>query len=661
MLRESPGALPGALAMVVFGVWAARDGGFDPLRWLPGTLFLLALLVISVLAARRISLPRAAALALAALAGFTVWSYLSITWAGVPANAWLGANRTFLYLCVFALFVMFPWRTHAAALLTGGFAVGVAVIGLVTLVRVSIADAPVDWFIGGRLAAPITYSNADTGLYLTSFFPALYLAARREVHPLLRGVLLASAGVLVELALLGQSRASLFAFPLTLVVYFLIVPGRLRALIPLTLAGVATLASANAVLDIYGPAVSGGAVDVAAVEARSAVIWSAAALFVAGAVVGLVDRRVHIGPSVVRTARVVAACAVLLAVVGASVAALERYGDPVEQVDVWLDEFRNGQEVYAPDVPHLSSGFGGGRYDIWRVAWNLFVDNPTRGVGVDNFHVEYVRQRRSLNDSAYPHSLELRVLSQTGVVGGALFLAFLAAAVSGFVASLRRGPALSRGLAGAAFGGFLYWFVHGSVDWFWEMPALAAPAFALLGISMRLGESAPAGTPPRLPRAVLAVPSGAVAIVVGVSLALPWLAARDIDEALRGWRNDPAAALDRLDRARSLDPLTDQADIFAALIAAEVGDRPQQRAALDRALERNPHNWYPYLELGVLEMHAGRQKAALRRLAHARRLNRFEPALIVVEQWLEEGRRPTRDDLDKLLLSRAAHLESGAQ
>ncbi len=47
-------------------------------------------------------------IALGALAAYTALSYLSILWAAVPGEAWEGANRTLLYLLVFALFAC--WR-----------------------------------------------------------------------------------------------------------------------------------------------------------------------------------------------------------------------------------------------------------------------------------------------------------------------------------------------------------------------------------------------------------------------------------------------------------------------------------------------------------------------------------------------------------------------
>ena len=71
----------------------------------------------------------AGVLALAALAAFTVWSFLSITWADARGDAWDGANRTLLYLLVFALFAALPWKAAEASILLGAFALATAVAG----------------------------------------------------------------------------------------------------------------------------------------------------------------------------------------------------------------------------------------------------------------------------------------------------------------------------------------------------------------------------------------------------------------------------------------------------------------------------------------------------------------------------------------------------
>src|SRR6185436_10711390 len=134
----------------------------------------------------------------------------------------------------------------------------------------------------------------------------------------------------------------------------------------------------------------------------------------------------------------------------------------------------------ASDTSYFSAGVGGNRYDFWRVAWNEFKAHPVAGVGVDNFQLDYLRDRRSIEEPLYPHSVELRLLSETGVVGAALFLAFVACVVAA-LRRLRRFPPDRRALAGGAVAVVVYFVIHGSIDWFWEIPAAGGLAILALG------------------------------------------------------------------------------------------------------------------------------------------------------------------------------------
>ena len=69
-------------------------------------------------------------IALGCLAAYTALSFLSILWAAVPGDAWEGANRTLLYLLVFALFALLAasgararrccWATWTLAMIGAG-------------------------------------------------------------------------------------------------------------------------------------------------------------------------------------------------------------------------------------------------------------------------------------------------------------------------------------------------------------------------------------------------------------------------------------------------------------------------------------------------------------------------------------------------------------
>ncbi len=112
------------------------------------------------------------------------------------------------------------------------------------------------------------------------------------------------------------------------------------------------------------------------------------------------------------------------------------------------------------------------RYDFWRVALDAFAAHPITGLGQDNFLDYYIPRRRSDQEPSYVHSLELRLLTHTGVVGFVLFAVFLVAALAAALPGRRR-AGLEAAVAGAALLPLVVWVVHGSLDWFWELPALS--------------------------------------------------------------------------------------------------------------------------------------------------------------------------------------------
>ena len=123
--------------------------------------------------------------------------------------------------------------------------------------------------------------------------------------------MLAAAGVLVDLSILCQSRGSLVALPATALVFLLAVPMRLRLVaivVPLAAAvglGAATLIHVSQAILYQDGAVR--AID----AARSTILTTAIALFVLGAILGLVDSRVVLPRRLVRIAGVTLTAAAL--------------------------------------------------------------------------------------------------------------------------------------------------------------------------------------------------------------------------------------------------------------------------------------------------------------------------------------------------------------
>src|SRR5205823_9294520 len=114
---------------------------FPRTHWAPGALIVLALLALALvtIGIRVSEIPVAVRLALGCLAAYTALSFLSILWAGVPGDAWEGANRTLLYLLVFALFAGWRQRGATAALLLTLWTLALA--GLAAFVALHVDDA----------------------------------------------------------------------------------------------------------------------------------------------------------------------------------------------------------------------------------------------------------------------------------------------------------------------------------------------------------------------------------------------------------------------------------------------------------------------------------------------------------------------------------------
>jgi tetratricopeptide (TPR) repeat protein len=643
---------PGAIAVAVFLVLVPLETGYDPTTWYPAA-FCFLLILAAVVAARSDfvgSCPLAVRWAVALLAAFTAWSVISIAWADVQGDAWDGANRTLLYVIVYTLFALLPWRADAAAVLIGAFAFGTAVIGGVVLVQATLAPAAEPYFLEGRLAEPAGYANAAAALFLAAFWPALFLGSRREVPPFLRAVMLAASGLLLTIAVAAQSRASVVALVIVLVLYLALMPNRVRAALFLVPVAAGAALALPWTVDLYEVARDGDDFNSALTRAAATLGLSCAFLLVAGTALARLDRRISFSERAARNAgRGLAIGAAVLATSGSvSFAALDH---PVRRVEHAWQSFKRGTD---PDASsHLTAGLGGARYDYWRVALDEFAASPITGVGVDNYAVDYLRERKTTHAPLYPHSIELRLLAQTGVIGTALFGGFLLAALIAAARTISRATEFERGVAAAAIVTFAYWFVHGSVDWLWELPALAAPAFAWLGMAARIsrprGETVVTGRSRAASRAIGTSCAAVLASVAAVSLVLPWFAAREVERAGHDWQADSAAAFEALDRARKLNFLSDTPDLVTATIARRVGDRPRMRRAFERVLERNPKNWYAHLELGALDALEGRRTAALRRLQAAKELNPLEPVVTYAMRRVAARKPLSLRTIDRML------------
>jgi hypothetical protein len=656
--------IPAVITVVVVTAWALSGGGYesqpvlgggyDPNPWYLGALALIGLWCATALGLVRVRISRWPAIACAALAAYTVWSFLSILWAHDQGAALHGSDRTLVYLAAFTTFAMLPWTRWSLRVALGLFVAGLGAVAVIVAVRVAVLANPSSLYLDARLVYPLGYYNADAALFTTTALVAIALACRRGGAPVLRVAGLVIAAVCLQLAVLGQSRGWLFTAPLVLALTLLILPGRLRllafALGPLAATAVAT----PALLGVYGHATVNGVAlpepHIAHVlhqqgaHAVRVMLLADVILALAAGLAVAFDRRIELGQAATRRANHLgAALAALAVLVALAVGLAATHGHPIGRVERAWNSFAATGAGSGANGSSRFGGLGSQRADFWRVALDEWGAHPLLGIGQDNFSAGYLRLRHTEQEPRWVHSWELRLLAHTGLIGALLFVLFLIAAG---LAALR-GPGVrappERVAAAIALLPAIVWLVHGSIDWFWEIPALSVPALAFAGAAAALG-GARAPSERAQTRAPTAPPAGSAstagargsartaAIVVRcfaallglgalVALAIPYAAARDTQKALAVWPNRPALAYSELRSSSNLLPFDPQTYLVGGAIALDLEEPATARDFFVQAYSHDDQEWLAPFVIGLLDGEQGHRAQARAQLLRAHTLN----------------------------------------
>jgi hypothetical protein len=606
-----------ALLTVVWTWWACKQGAYFGVVMYPGVALLCAGLLLIAPGrpwSPRLELSIPVRVGLWALLALGIWSALSALWSPSPDIALADAQRILGYGLAFALGIwlctLLGKRIHLAMapLALAGLLAGIlAIAGLLT------GDQVGTYLDKGTLEYPIGYRNANAAFFLIALWPAVGLAATRELDWRLRALALGAASLCLELAMLSQSRGSTIAAAVALVVYLGVSRDRARAITWLALAVAPALVVLPALTDLYQSArelAPGESIDELHAAGRAALGGLILAIAIGG-IAALVGRRFP--ASAKRRARAnqaVAIGAIALALAGMASFVITT-GDPIEWVNERAEEFRSQG---TPDSSDSSSRFGlnagSERYDLWRVALRDARAEPLLGDGGGGYHYSYIRQRgeggiESVRDA---HSVELELLSELGIPGLLLFLLAIIGAVAGALRARGVSPSAAA-LSTCALTAGGYWLAHASIDWFWTYPAVTAPVFALLGSASApalLTRMVPPSGSGRRPAAAGAVIG---AVVLAVSVVPPYLSERYVNNAFSDWRADPTRAEQDLDRARTLNPLSDLPLLAEGAIAREGGERERAIAAFEDAVELRPEEWAAHYFLATLHRRSSPRQA----------------------------------------------------
>jgi hypothetical protein len=581
---------------------------------------------------------------------------LSISWADAPGPAWDAANRALLYLILFALFSRATRGRLTRRLVLGAWTLAIMVLAVIVLLKLpDVLNAGVTLFEPG-LEQPLGYSNANAALFLMALWPALTLASSFGITPWLRGVFAAGVVVLAETSLLSESRGSVVAAGVVLVVLFAAGPRRVRTFLTLIAPAIAIAATTPHTLHIANlvgddPSATPQLGDVAA-PVLIAAILAGVVVALAGA---LEDRRPPSEELSRAGTRVVAIAMALIVVVGIA-GGLAVAGNPFHRIDNAWHEFK---QVGAPDpnAPgHLSAGFGGARYDYYRVALDVWKEHPVEGIGAGNFSEDYIQRGRVGERPTSPHSIEFGTLVETGLAGAALLLLALGAGFVAAVGAARRSGRFSRAVAAGGLLTCAYWLVQTSADWLWEFPALGGAAFAFLGLAVSAGERRAVFRVRRQASAGVAVVAGAVAVAAFLSLLGPWASDIEVRRAAASWQQYPDAAFRQLEHAADYNKLSERPGLLAGGIAVQLGRYGRARAAFQQVLDRDPRNLTATISLAGIESHAGRRAEALRLLRHALELAPGDQTATTELAAARKGRLDPRQVAADLVANAAARV-----
>jgi hypothetical protein len=507
--------------LVGLWVWLAfSSGGYIARQWLLPSLALgLFGLVVSLLGAypRR---PRQLSLALLALFGcYSLWVALSALWADSTTRVWMESGRTFSYLLVFGLALVYFTDPAARRWFRYLLMVAAFLLLAVCVWRLWSTDAIVGLFIQNRLAYPVSYSNNAAALFLVAFWPLMWLAAGPEERAPVRGAAIGLATGLLGLAIMTQSRGAIWSLAITVVFMFIVSPARIRLLLYL-LVPAALMVYEFPHLNRYwldGPEVVGGGLG-----ARTLVLASITAAFI-GMILSLLERWVKVSRKMKAIFGGIVIIGVVASLVYGSINLTSDFGGPLKWMSQTWRQF-TGQTA-GPSETSSASRFtivsSSGRVGIWKVAWQEFESAPVLGVGADNFVFQYNRLRTTETyKPQQAHSIELQVLGDTGLVGGVLVFGGILLALAGLLwprctagwrgareTWLRRRRHVDASIASGAsarwcnprwgtdpraygwemalLAGAGYWLVHASVDWLWQMPGVSIPAllFVAAGVA----------------------------------------------------------------------------------------------------------------------------------------------------------------------------------
>jgi cytochrome c-type biogenesis protein CcmH/NrfG len=609
------------------------------------------------------------------LLAFTALTALSIVWSVQPDHSWQDSGRMLAYSGVFgvgvALVRVVPERWPAVL---GGLTLAAIVVCAYALAtKVFPSLDPLNTF--ARLNEPYGYWNAVGITAAMGVICCMWLGARRTGHALLRALAYPAMGLLLLTLVLAYSRGALAALALGVLLWFCVVPLRLRGATLLIVGGLG--AAAVAAWDFSRHALSSEGVPIAeraqaGHQLGALIVAMLVTLTIVGVAVGFLTARR--APSLLarRRAGALLLAAIVLAVLAFAGALAHSQRGFTGSISHAFSALTNPNAKQPPNTAARLTAVASVRARYWKEAFQVFKAHPALGAGAEGFATAHLRYETETLEVRHAHGFLVQTLADLGLVGLALALALLATwmAAAGRAAhpfnrrwtswrtwlritsderprwqrlrdrrlaryTPERVGMLSMLCLVVVFG------AHSLVDWTWYVPGDACVALLCAGWLAGRGElaratgtalegannagtGAAAGWRPgsgRRPSYTHVLVAGAVIVLALLAAWSQWQpqrseeARQQADSLLEA--NDPSAASAAANAAVSRDPLSVEALFALANVQQTTGRAALARATLERAVRLQPSNPQTWLVLGRYDLKTGRPRMAVRELQAA--------------------------------------------
>lgn len=609
-----------------------EGGGFDPLVHDQVGIGIWWVLAIGVLvgALPRVGLSRLALLALGLLAGFVIWTALSLIWTESGERTGADLARLLGYLGVFSLilFVRAPREPQRLVSAVGAAIAFIAVLALLSRLHPAwfpSADQTAAFLEDSRerLSYPLNYWNALGALIAVGLPLLLHISATAKTV-LVRALAAAALPAMMLAIFFTLSRGSIVAAALAILIFLLVTDDRAPKLLTLAIAGAggAILIALAAQRDELRHGLTNtdlGRDQGNEVLLIAIVLCVAIALVHAGISKLLIDGKRPRWTQPSREFSLVAFGALVVVLLVAFFAA-----NGPSRVSNGIDEFKGGSNA-GTGTGRLNSFAGESRWDLWQSAVDENATKPLTGTGAGTFVYWWDRDAAGAEAVQDAHSVYLQTLGELGIVGLLLYLGFAVVVLgAGLVLAARAGPGL-RSVLAAALAGCSAFFLAAAVDWAWQMPVL--PVATLMLAAVLVMATPPIGGSESLLRrwpVRIALALGALVAVIAIAIPLASTSLiRDSEAAVR--EGDLEQALADARSAENVEPGAATPRLQQALVLELQGNLPAAAVAATEATERESTNWRPWLVLSRIEAERGNAGAALAAYRKAKSLNPLSP------------------------------------